>query len=217
MSPSHESPRCGHRTFGRFGKKLVRDSSIPALSGDRVDSASAIRDARISASSLCSSALSLSNSLIVPLTSESVPNVLFKALVDSGSTDCFIESTFIRNHNLTPFQIPNIPLKLFDGTTNSVISEAIELPIRFASGETLVLRFLLTYLDKSCMVVLGHNWLTRYNPTIDWVLGQISFRTTLDGSRTLGTPRRDVHLPSTHPIRTPRNIRMNLHHLQSPS
>ena len=28
--------------------------------------------------------------------------------------------------------------------------------------------------------MLGHNWLTRYNPTIDWVLGQISFRTNLN-------------------------------------
>ena len=58
---------------------------------------------------------------MVPLTSESVLNVSFKALVDSGSTNCFIESTFVRNHNLTPFRVPNIPLKLFDGTTNSVI------------------------------------------------------------------------------------------------
>ena len=154
MPPSHESPRCSHQTFGRSSKKLVRDSSIPALLGDCVDLASADRDARISTSSLCSSVLSLSNSLIVPLTSESVLNISFKALVDSGSTDCFIESAFVRKHNLTPFSVPNIPLKLFDGTTNSVISEAIELPIRFASSETLVLRFLLTSLDKSCAVVL---------------------------------------------------------------
>ena len=177
MPPIHKSPCSGYRNLGHFGKKLVRDSSIPALLGDHIDLVSAERDVRISTSSLCSSVLSLSNSLIVPLTSESVPNVSFKALVDSGSTNCFIESTFVWTHNLTPFQIPNIPLKLFDGTTNSIISEAIELPIRFTSGETLVLRFLLTSLDKTCMVVLRHNWLTWYNPTIDWVLGQISFRT----------------------------------------
>ena len=192
MSPSHENPRCSHRNFGRFGKKLVRDSSIPALSGDHVDLASAVRDARISTSSLCSSVLSLSNSLIVPLTSESVPNVSFKALVDSGSTDCFIESTFVRNHNLTPFRIPNIPLKLFDGTTNSVISEAIELPIQFASGETLVLQFLLTSLDKSCMVVLGHNWLTLLHPK--WIprLAELGDRTM--GCRTSASPViRSVH------------------------
>src|SRR6266581_7868107 len=59
-----------------------------------------------------------------------------------------------------------------------MITQAINLPVRFASGVVTPTTFYVTLLDGSCAVVLGHNWLAHYNPLIDWVSSSIMFRTT---------------------------------------
>ena len=97
------------------------------------------------------------------------------SLVDSRSSDSFIDSVFTSTNHLLTTWIPPIWLHLMDGTSNSVITQALDLHIRFPTGKTQTLSFFVTPLDQGCMIVLGYHWLTQYNPSIDWVLGHIYF------------------------------------------
>ena len=63
---------------------------------------------------LNASALSDPNFLCVQLTSTSVPNSIITALIDSGSTHCFVDSKFAHTHDLPLTSIPLIQLRLFD-------------------------------------------------------------------------------------------------------
>ena len=141
------------------------------------------------------STLSSPNSLSIFLTSELLPDP-FLALVDSGSSNCFADSKFVSKAELPVRNIDPIPLTLIDGSVNNYISQIVTIPTRFPSGEEFSIDYYVTPLDSSCAVVLGHSWLLRHNPLIDWRLGNISFHKTSQAGPTLRSAVIDPPDPS---------------------
>jgi len=112
---------------------------------------------------LNASTLSDSHSLFVSLTSplilgqDHLNKILFCALINSGSTHCFVDSKFVDTYHLKTSVTPPVALHLFDGLSNSTISKIANLPIIFPTSDCMNQDFYITLLDSFCSLVLGYN------------------------------------------------------------
>src|SRR5438046_547456 len=182
-----KSPSCqGFRIFG--DKKIIRSPSDLARKEGCVEPIRA-REVRLNAS-----ALSDSESFTILVSAPMIPDtpLSFFALIDCGSSHCFVDTAFVTKYKLSTSEIPPVRLHLLDGTSKTMLTQTTDIPIHFPSGEITPFMFYVTPLDSSCSAVLGLNWLTRYNPLIDWVLRSISFRPALLDSPVSTSPPANV-------------------------
>ncbi len=99
-----------------------------------------------------------------------------KALIDSGCTGSAINQAYIEKHNLdTKKALIPIPVYNADGTRNQGgdITEFVELSMMIGEHcERIDLA--ITNLGKKD-IYLGHDWLKRHNPSINWERSMIIF------------------------------------------
>src|SRR6266481_4812062 len=84
---------------------------------------------------LNTSTTSSPDALIIPFTSKSTKDLILPSLVDSGSSDSFIDSHVMERHHLAVYTIPLVKLCLIDGTCNYIIMQTLKMHIHFPSGE----------------------------------------------------------------------------------
>src|SRR5260370_19739175 len=140
---------------------------------------------------LNSTSLSL-NSFLLSLTSATVSEHThpFIALLDSGSSHCFVDEVFAKKNKLVLSKLPSIILlRLFDGSARNSISHKTNIPLTFSTGETHQTELYVTKLDKGYSVILSYDWLHCHNPSINWAETKVVF---LGAVKVLGGPSTPV-------------------------
>ncbi|KAF5360223.1 hypothetical protein D9757_015412 [Collybiopsis confluens] len=165
--------------------KLARSSDSSARDWSCVNQDCAFLEVTLNAAALSLNSLIKSLFTSHPISHSSLE---LPTLIDSGSSDNFMDSKFVHTHSLSTIKIPPVKLQLLDGSYGSVISKKISLPISFNIGKPLSIDFYITSLDSSCKAVLGYSFLSRYNPSIDWVKGNITFPNTDQAESSIRVP-----------------------------
>jgi len=122
------------------------------------------------------------NSFLLSLTSTTISEHAhpFVALLDSGSSHCFVDELFAKKNKLSLSKLPStILLWLFDGSTWNSISHGTTILLTFSTGKTHQMEFYVTKLDKGYSIVLGYDWLVHHNPSINWAETKVVFLGTV--------------------------------------
>jgi len=96
------------------------------------------------------------------------------SFVDSGATGEFINCHYAKSNRLHTQKLSEpIPVYNVDGTLNEAgsITEVVDLILRYQNHSEQTL-FAVAGLGKQ-KLILGHSWLRKHNPKIDWVTGEV--------------------------------------------
>ncbi len=109
-------------------------------------------------------------------TPKNIANIATTALVDSGCTNSAINRDFVKRHNIpTHATAAPIPVYNADGTRNQGGSITQYAEILLVIGDhTERIDLAVTELGDR-QIFLGHDWLARHNPIINWKLGRLTF------------------------------------------
>src|SRR5258708_3351835 len=183
--PCYKARTC-HRasSWGRIGECSEGGDQIQEIRKLRGEFSSMVllkscpnRDSAAPVIRLNSTSLS-PNSFLLSLTSTSVSKHAhpFVALLDSGSSHCFVDEVFAKKNKIALIKLPStIPLQLFDGSAWNSISHKTHILLTFSTGETHQMEFYITKLDKGYSVVLSYDWLVHHNPSINWAETKVVF------------------------------------------
>ena len=104
--------------------------------------------------------------LTVALNILDLNNLSMTALIDSGASDNFIDSSLVAQKNIKTQLLPHpIRLRLFDGnvTSSGLITHIYTTEV-ILQGKKQKIPLLVTKLHPSCKVVLGFKWLEKLTP-----------------------------------------------------
>jgi len=103
-------------------------------------------------------------------------NFRVNALLDSGCTGSCIDRTFVKENGINTEKLPILVMVYnADGTPNSAgaITETVRLHVKIQSHIEIA-EFAVTDLGKTNMFI-GHEWLKKHNPSIDWAKSEVEF------------------------------------------
>jgi len=97
-----------------------------------------------------------------------------KALVDSGCTHTGINKQLVKDKRIQTKKI-DFSFEVFnaDGTKNGEVTKVVPLEVEI-NGHKETLEAVVTDLDRTDMF-LGHDWLVKHNPEINWKNKTIKF------------------------------------------
>ena len=102
------------------------------------------------------------------------------------------------------YKIDPCPLTLIDGSTNHLVESVVPMPIELDCGYSCQIKCYVMELKGTYPLVLGHDWLVKHNPAINWRENTLYFSLSTQEQQTstkqpicprLLDPRKEILLP----------------------